>query len=214
MAGAGFNSCPQGCSQSRARPGGYDLILKLVWCALMQRKHPWSDTERAVTHWPSSAQQWLLLQCSQQRRLSSRDIAANVRFSDSESLRSPWPWVSAPEAVVPGTPPGLLAGRFNKNEGPCNEFPTKSLFHGHTKRTVWESANFESLWIVERKYLVQGMAGIRFLSDPLELLYFLSAAFKWCLEIQSTDMRHGLLLWKQRGDNYYFVFWAKEDSIF
>ena len=73
--------------------------------------------------------------------------------------------------------------------------------------------NFKSLWIVGEKCLVQGVTGIRFLSDPFELLDFLSAAFKWCLGINWANMRHRLLLWKQRGNSDYLVFWVKESYI-
>ena len=75
------------------------------------------------------------------------------------------------------------------------------------------STNFKSLWIVGEKCLVQEVTGIRFLSDPFELLDFLSAAFKWCLGINCVNMRHRLLLWKQSGNNDYLVFWVKESYI-
>ena len=75
------------------------------------------------------------------------------------------------------------------------------------------STNFKSLCIVGEKCLVQGVTGIRFLSDPFELLDFLSAAFKWCLGINCVNMRHRLLLWKQSGNNDYLVFWVKESYI-
>lgn len=58
---------------------------------------------------------------------------------------------------------------------------------------------------MERKCLVQRVTGIGFLSDPLELVYFLAVAFKSCLEIKRANSRRGLVLWKQSGNNYYFV---------
>lgn len=60
--------------------------------------------------------QWLLLQCSKQREILSRNTAANGRFSDFESLRSPQPWVSAPKPGVTGSLPGFLEGSSNKSK--------------------------------------------------------------------------------------------------
>lgn len=118
--------------------------------------------------------------------------------SASQSLRSPTPRVSASEtgSLAIGQP-SWRAVSTRMNAYTINS--QQSLFHGHIKHVVWESANFKSLCIVEWKCLVQGVTGIRFLSDPLELLYFLSVAFKRCLGIKCANMRHELLLWNKMG---------------
>ena len=50
------------------------------------------------------------------KRGFQQERCSNIRLSDCESLRSPDPGVSAPEAGVPGGVPGFLESSFNKSE--------------------------------------------------------------------------------------------------
>lgn len=186
-----LNCCPWGYSWSRTGPESCTLTLKFIWWAQTQNRCPWShggviSLQECIMHMDLARHCSDLSHCAHSKgTFQARTL---LRFSVPKKSLS-----VSPRGWVPGSLPAFLKGSFNKSECTYNSFPTKSLFHGHIKHVVWESANFKSLWIVERKCLVQGVTGIRFLSDPLELLYFLSVPFKWCLGIKCANMRHELL---------------------
>ena len=282
-AGAVFNSCPTGCWQSRTRPRGYSLTLKLIWCALMPG--------RAVVNYPpaSAGDAHSIPGSGRSPGVgngnpllysflgNSMDRGAWWATAHGRSQRAGHDWAHSTQCkesalAVTG---GWLHQKSHHPQGTCNGFScsahSKENFQAGTQlRTsssqalshqevldpkcqpqrlgslaVWQTAwkvnsarvnayvmnslqrtcftvpemcymgrtNFKSLWIVGEKCLVQGVTEIRFLSDPFELLDFLSAAFKWCLGINWANMRHRLLLWKQRGNSDYLVFWVKESYM-